>query len=317
MSASRSDETTWKRLSVVLGVQGIVVTVAVGLAAAGLLIAGEAESLFPRVLRLPLQPVQPDTFESTASQLAVAEELSHTFPRANVSLSGTEITITFDEDGMDVRRALSVLGHHGFQTRKFILGRDFSPVSLANRLTGGVERLAIVVFSLPLVLLAAALLLRSRLVLPPRKRSPPIILGAGLAGGIALVIADELLELVASAMGHRIVEQQWIDTMIQSGTSPHVATFVFVAVVAAPLAEELFYRGWVFPYLRKIGAPLAYSASALLFALVHLHPPALPAYLLAGVGLAILYDWSGSIWTPVLAHSTSNLIAVVVLLGNR
>jgi hypothetical protein len=174
--------------------------------------------------------------------------------------------------------------------------------------------------SLPVLLLVAGTVLRARLAarLRPRtRRTGRTIVIAGLAGGLALALAAELVGAVTAALGYPIVEQPWIETITRFGGVAPLAILVLVAVLLAPLGEELFYRGWVFPYLEDAGAPLAYGASAVLFAAVHLHPPALPAYLLYGLSLAVLYRWSDSLWTPILAHATNNSVGIALLLAGR
>jgi hypothetical protein len=172
--------------------------------------------------------------------------------------------------------------------------------------------------SLPVLLLVAGTVLRTRLAARPRPRKPGrTIVLAGLAGGLAIALAAELVAIVAAALGYPIVEQPWIETITRFGGVAPLAIIVLVAVVLAPLGEELFYRGWVFRYLEDAGAPVAYGVSTALFAAVHLHPPALPAYLLYGLCLAALYRWSGSLWTPILAHATNNSVAMALLLVGR
>jgi uncharacterized protein len=155
---------------------------------------------------------------------------------------------------------------------------------------------------------------------PPRGRRRPSVakvVAAGVGGGIALAAGVAVLEALAATLGQPIVEQPWVENIARSQNAAPLAVLVLVAVFVAPAGEELFYRGWAFRYLAPAGAPVAYGASALLFALVHLHPPAFPAYLLLGLGLAALYRWSGSLWVATLAHATNNLIAIGMLLAAR
>ena len=137
---------------------------------------------------------------------------------------------------------------------------------------------------------------------------------AGIAGGVALASAVEAVGYLARMAGFPIVEQPWIEAIVKGGAAAPLAVFAVTAVVVAPLGEELFYRGWMFPFLATANTPLAYVASAALFGAIHLNPAALPAYALLGAAFAWLYQWSGSVWTPVLAHATNNLIAVSALL---
>jgi len=80
--------------------------------------------------------------------------------------------------------------------------------------------------------------------------------------------------------------------------------------VAAPLAEEAFFRGYLFPGLRKyLGYLPAALLSAALFAVAHILPTSWPPIFVLGLLFAILYEQSGSIWPAVLVHSAINTLS--------
>ena len=98
----------------------------------------------------------------------------------------------------------------------------------------------------------------------------------------------------------------------------------FLAVVMAPIVEELLFRGAIFAPLRKKNRLLAYLVSTLLFALLHIinflildFTPMLfvliPLYAAISLPLAWVYEKSGSIWTAIFLHSLMNLVAIVLL----
>jgi membrane protease YdiL (CAAX protease family) len=92
---------------------------------------------------------------------------------------------------------------------------------------------------------------------------------------------------------------------------------VLLIVVLAPLSEELFFRGFFFAGLRS-GWGLWPSAllSGAVFGLVHAPTGPTAAIPLAGlgVGLAWLYNRTGSLWPGVLAHLINNGLAITVVL---
>ncbi len=114
-----------------------------------------------------------------------------------------------------------------------------------------------------------------------------------------------------------------------SGASPLAAAFthtrgwVLGAIVVAsttviPLAEELFFRGWLLPAARReVGdARVAVVLSAAVFAMVHAGgqwAPALWAGLLAGV----LMQRSGRLATSLAMHVTNNTLVVLAVLWGR
>lgn len=83
-------------------------------------------------------------------------------------------------------------------------------------------------------------------------------------------------------------------------------TLAFVGAIV-PFAEELFFRGLVYGWLRqRMSVWLAASVSGLGFAVLHGIWWLIPALLLLGVILALIYERSGSIWTAVVTHGLFN-----------
>jgi membrane protease YdiL (CAAX protease family) len=83
-------------------------------------------------------------------------------------------------------------------------------------------------------------------------------------------------------------------------------TLAFVGAIV-PFAEELFFRGLVYGWLRRrMSVGLAASVSALGFAVLHGIWWLIPALALLGIVLALIYERSGSIWTAVITHGLFN-----------
>lgn len=86
-------------------------------------------------------------------------------------------------------------------------------------------------------------------------------------------------------------------------------------ITLAPLAEELFFRGFMFAGLvGRLGTAGAALASALLFSAVHLDGSVLLPFTAGAVLLAYAYRWSGSLWFPILAHAGYNGVVSLALL---
>lgn len=81
----------------------------------------------------------------------------------------------------------------------------------------------------------------------------------------------------------------------------------------APLAEETFFRGFLFANLREHHGPLkAMVTTALLFTLFHLTPTALVPLFFLGCFLALLYHLSESLLPSILLHATMNTLALTL-----
>ncbi|MFH1085858.1 MAG: type II CAAX endopeptidase family protein, partial [Chloroflexota bacterium] len=82
-----------------------------------------------------------------------------------------------------------------------------------------------------------------------------------------------------------------------------LALALLLGGVVAPLAEEVFFRGFLYAGLRaRLGAASGVALSALLFALVHVVPGVLAPIFLMGVAFALLYEHTGSLWPCILLH---------------
>jgi uncharacterized protein len=88
----------------------------------------------------------------------------------------------------------------------------------------------------------------------------------------------------------------------------------FMAVAVAPAAEEVLFRGLLYPVLkRRIGMSWAVAVSSLLFAVIHLNLMTfVPLLLLAGL-LVWLYEYTGNLLAPVAAHAVFNLANLLLL----
>jgi CAAX protease family protein len=98
-----------------------------------------------------------------------------------------------------------------------------------------------------------------------------------------------------------------------------IAIFAVLSIIVlAPIAEEIFFRGFFFAGLRKRWSlwPSALLSGAV-FGLVHAPTGPTAAIPLAGlgVGLAWLYNKTGSIYPSMLAHFLNNAIAISVVIG--
>jgi len=85
---------------------------------------------------------------------------------------------------------------------------------------------------------------------------------------------------------------------------------LLVGGLVAPVAEEAFFRGYLFAGLRKyLGRVAAIALSAALFALAHVWPTSWPPIFVLGVLFALLYEQTASIWPAVIVHGFINTLA--------
>ena len=90
---------------------------------------------------------------------------------------------------------------------------------------------------------------------------------------------------------------------------------LLAAVFVAPFCEEVFFRGFVFPGLRrKMPVALAIVTSSLLFAIAHADIGSFAVLLVIGLMLAFVRWRSGSIWPGIVLHMLNNGIGAVSIL---
>ena len=87
------------------------------------------------------------------------------------------------------------------------------------------------------------------------------------------------------------------------------------AVIGAPLAEELFYRGLVFGGLLKWGFWPAALLSGAIFSGVHLDLGSLIPFFAVGVVLAWIFWRRGNLWESITVHFLFNLTSFGLLLA--
>jgi membrane protease YdiL (CAAX protease family) len=100
--------------------------------------------------------------------------------------------------------------------------------------------------------------------------------------------------------------------------------FIFLAVIVAPLIEELIFRYYLYKKLEKRGFLLALTVSTLLFSMIHIVPSfatgtfiadivTLPAYLLPSLVFAVAYYQTGKLAVPIFAHFAFNLVSAILI----
>lgn len=141
----------------------------------------------------------------------------------------------------------------------------------------------------------------------------PIGLVAGV--GTQLVLIPAMYWLLFRVIGERDVSEE-ARQLTDRATSPlGVAVLIAVVGIGAPIAEEIFFRGFTNTALTKRGLPwwVAIGITAFFFALTHFQPLQFPALLMFGVILGLLVHWKGRLGPAIWAHVGFNVVAAVVL----
>lgn len=130
----------------------------------------------------------------------------------------------------------------------------------------------------------------------------------GLAAGVVLYAVSFASERLYTALFFTTPLEHPLVSMTRQATSlAALAAPLFLAGVAAPVAEEVLYRAFTLPPLvQRFGLAGGVVLSALLFAVLHFNVAWLPEVALVGVGLALLYYRTGSLLSAITTHAFLN-----------
>jgi membrane protease YdiL (CAAX protease family) len=142
------------------------------------------------------------------------------------------------------------------------------------------------------------------------------LLAAMVPAGIGLLIANALVLLPLTfflGLGDPDA-RSGNEEVLSPEAGLSALEFVLIAipiVVAAPIVEELVFRGVLYRYLRGgLGVVLAVLLSALVFAVLHI---VIPPLFLMGIVLAALAQRTNSLLPGIVLHATNNGLVVLAI----
>jgi uncharacterized protein len=203
----------------------------------------------------------------------------------------------------------------------FASGKPFTdPTELMslsrNGLLNGLVVLIAVLLSLPIIY-AVIVKVDKRPFGEVVRWRPPVNLPAWMGIVVALVVGVAF-DALTLALGKPLVPQTLRD-LYQGGVSD-VAILALAVVVAAPLMEEILFRGLLYTSLSaRIGVPAGITITTLTFGVVHVCTYGTDWYsilqtLVMGLILTLLRAWTRSLWPCTVAHVTNNLYSTVEIL---
>ena len=136
---------------------------------------------------------------------------------------------------------------------------------------------------------------------------------------LLMLLPSHLMEIfhVAEwiARGTGAPELQEVVTVIRDGSPEMRVLMIFMAVIVAPITEEIYFRGFVYNILRKwSGAVSAALASALFFSVVHASLTQFISLTLFALVQCWAYEKARSLWLPILLHMLFNGISCLYII---
>lgn len=120
-----------------------------------------------------------------------------------------------------------------------------------------------------------------------------------------------------AVLAHAVLPDFFVpESTVPSGVARDPGTLALAglaAVIMAPLAEEIFYRGLLFGGFLKWGFWPAAVVSSAIFSAVHLDPGSIVPFLGVGIGLCWVYWRGGRLWDAIAFHCFFNSISFAIL----
>ncbi len=113
----------------------------------------------------------------------------------------------------------------------------------------------------------------------------------------------------------RPLDQLMVDTLAPEGfTWTSLIVMLAIAGILAPIGEEIFFRGVLYTWLRQRWGPVVGAIfSSLAFGVIHIYPFWIAFAFILGLVLALLYEFSDSLWPAIGLHVINNAISVIWL----
>lgn len=140
----------------------------------------------------------------------------------------------------------------------------------------------------------------------------------GVPAGVLFLPVGRLLQMIsieAMDLLHLPMPKQGAVVVLEHATTAFSRVYLSVfTIVLAPVAEEILFRGILYVTIKQCGYPrTALWVSALTFSAMHANLPIFLPLMLLGLILALLYERTDNLLTPIIAHATFNAINVAGL----
>ena len=142
----------------------------------------------------------------------------------------------------------------------------------------------------------------------------PLVLGA--------IIATIFFGTLIYGRDFQLQQHEELELITAYPKLPLQILIVILAVVIAPLLEEMLFRGFFQTAIRSVwefrnlnGAWPSILISSALFAIVHANPGHWPALFVLAVCLGYTYEKSGSLFRPIFIHSFFNAVTIIAALS--
>lgn len=142
---------------------------------------------------------------------------------------------------------------------------------------------------------------------------------AVIAGLLCFAVVTPVLAGFNALMNEPVISPQAPLVVGRDGfTWTRFVLMLALGGMIVPFAEELFFRGIVYTWIRgRLGVGSSVFASALLFGGAHaVFPMVAIGAFLVGLALAFVYERTGTLWAPVVVHAVFNSVNLSVMFAS-
>ena len=136
---------------------------------------------------------------------------------------------------------------------------------------------------------------------------------SGLIFGVLLWVGVSICDMVVKKVLGDLPIHPYILKLEMSDSPMTYFAVLTSIIILGPISEEVYFRGFAHTVLKKrYGKSIGIILSSFLFSAVHFNLYWIIQIFLIGVGLALLFESTGSIISVVVAHSLINLLSAYV-----
>jgi membrane protease YdiL (CAAX protease family) len=139
----------------------------------------------------------------------------------------------------------------------------------------------------------------------------PQALGLGVMVAVVVVPGTLIIHYACinlmELMHLEVDEQLPVQFLREAHSLGKVLYLGFATILLAPVAEEMLFRGILYPQIKNLGYPrLALWSVAVLFALIHVNLAAFLPLVFLALMLTMLYEWTNNLLACIVVHSLFN-----------
>lgn len=142
---------------------------------------------------------------------------------------------------------------------------------------------------------------------------PAIVAGILIIPVVAIIGA--IWTALLQALKLDVSDQEIVEILKKASSPELIIVVIFTSVILAPVIEEIFFRGFIYRVIKKhTGVISATLITGFLFGMAHGALASIVPLSIFGMFVCYIYERSGKLWVPMIAHAIFNTSAVIMIL---